>query len=40
MKIPKQEAIIAAVGFGYPKNENKVLVASRRPIRETKIKCE
>ena len=32
--IPNNEAIIAAVGFGYPKSPNKYLAATRRPMSE------
>lgn len=32
------EAIIAAVGFGVPREKNKFLVASRRPVVETLVK--
>ncbi|MDO4557050.1 MAG: nitroreductase family protein, partial [Lachnospiraceae bacterium] len=34
-RIPKNEALIAAVGFGYAKDENKFAVAQRRPVDET-----
>lgn len=36
--IPNNEAIIAAVGFGYPSKENKFLAASRKPVEEVWVK--
>lgn len=33
--ISKDEAIIAAIGYGYPENQVKCLKTSRRPIEET-----
>lgn len=35
--IPDNEAIIAAVGFGYPKAENKFLAAERKPVEEVLV---
>lgn len=34
ISIPKNEAIIAAIGFGYAKKQNKIVVAQRRPVDE------
>lgn len=34
ISIPKNEAIIAGVGFGYAKSKNKFLSATRRPVDE------
>lgn len=36
--IPKNEAIIAAIGFGYAKRENKFVSAARRPVDEVLVK--
>lgn len=36
--VQENEAIIAAVGFGYPKKETKVLAAERRPVSEILVK--
>ena len=35
--VPDNEAIIAAVGYGYAKKGNKVLVAARRPVDEVLV---
>lgn len=35
--IPENEAIIAAVGFGYPKSPNKYLAATRKPSDEVLV---
>ena len=35
--IPKNEAIIAAIGFGYAKRENKFISATRRPVDEVLV---
>lgn len=36
--IPDKEAVVAAVGFGYPKKENKFLAAARRPVNEILVR--
>lgn len=36
--IPQNEAIIAAIGFGYAKRENKFVSATRRPVDEVLVK--
>lgn len=36
--IPDNEAVVAAVGFGVPKKENKFLEAARRPVSEILVR--
>lgn len=36
--IPENESIVAAVGFGYPKKENRFLAAARRPLEEVLVR--
>ena len=38
LSIPEREAIIAAVGLGYPEEKNKFLAAERRPVDEVLVK--
>jgi nitroreductase len=35
--IPDNESIVAAVGFGYPKKENRFIAATRKPLEEVMV---